>query len=150
MIDGEGYQLFSSPSDIQLTAVIIATGQTVRVNSYFTNNHTINRGDGTPTVALDQDRTRSYSPGTYTITLSLAGGATRWTFWHLAYADYPLVPKDGTSAHNVYVSKMPDLSDYFGLGATYVGYAFFYCFNYNGAITSFPEGSFDTSNIISL
>jgi len=78
--------------DIQLTVVTTGANQTVRVNKYFANAHTIDWGDGTPTTGLTATANKTYaSSGTYIITLALTGGATRWTFpVNLAN---PLVPR---------------------------------------------------------
>jgi len=90
------------------------------------------------------DTTKTYTAaGTYTITLELTGGAQRWTF---NYANKPLVPNTLTTANNVYVSVMPDLS-WFGTSETDVGAGFFQNFNNTGALTSLPSGSFNTSHI---
>jgi surface protein len=87
------------------------------------------------------------STGTYTITLSLTGGSSRWIF---TGTSIPLVPQSGTTADNIYISSMPALSDYFGMSATNVGDYFFRRFNGNGALTSLPVGSFDTSEITAV
>jgi len=48
-------------SQIELTAEITAAGQTVTVNKYFANAHTIDRGDGTASADLTADTTYTYS-----------------------------------------------------------------------------------------
>ncbi len=134
-------------SDIVITAVITQANQTVKINKYFTNAHSINRWDGGATTNHTADTTHTYtSPGTYEITLSLGSGVSRWTFTSIYR---PLVPKAGTTANNIYISKMPKLSDWFGNSATSAGDFFFLGFNRGGALTSLPAGSFDTSNITS-
>ena len=143
----------AGPSDIQLTAIITAPGQFVTVNKYFANAYTVSRGDGTARADLTSDTTHTYaSTGTYVITLSLTGGATRWKFQN---GNDPLVPSEyiqpgSTTASDVYVSHMPDLAAYFGDSATNVGNNFFRSFNSYGALTSLPSGSFDTSNITTV
>jgi len=123
-------------SDIQLTVITTGANQTVTVNRYFSNAHTINWGDGSPTVNHTAGATKTYTgAGTYTITLALTGSATRWTF----HGGMTLVPKIWTTASNVYVSYMPALSDYFGNNATNVGNNFFFGFNANGSLTSLPS-----------
>ena len=78
------------PTAIQLTAEITAPGQTVTVNKYFANAHSIDWGDETPITNLTSTTLHTYtSPGTYRITLALTGGADRWTF----DGSYTLVPK---------------------------------------------------------
>ena len=134
--------------DIQLTAEITAANQTVKINNYFTNTYSVDRGDGSPVVALTADTTHTYTTtGEYQITLSLTGTATRWTFGSIYK---PLVPTAGTTANNIYLSTMPSLADYFGASATNPGNYFFYYFNTNGVLTSLPVGSFDTSNITTV
>jgi len=79
--------------------------------------------------------TKTYAnTGTYSITLSLTGAATRRTF---AAANNPLVPRTLTTANDVYVNHMPAMSR-FGTSATGAGNNFFRAFNYSGAITSLP------------
>ena len=117
----------TNPSDIQLTAEITAANQTVRINKYFANAYTVDRGDGSPVTELTADTTHSYTTtGEYQITLSLTGTATRWTFGSIYK---PLVPKAGTTANNIYLSSMPSLADYFGTSATSPGDNFFRSFN---------------------
>jgi len=72
--------------------VITAANQTVRVNKYFANNFTVNRGDGSSVVTLTTTgATKTYtSPGTYFIRLQ-PSGATGWTFQQ--QNSHPLVPK---------------------------------------------------------
>lgn len=135
-------------SDIVITAEITVANQTVKINKYFANAHSINRWDGGATTNHTADTTHTYtSPGTYEITLSLGSGVSRWTF---VYTAKPLVPKSWTTANNVYISKMPKLSDWFGNSATSAESYFFDRFNAVWALTSLPAGSFDTSNITSV
>jgi len=47
------------------------------------------------------------------------------------------------------VSRIPDLS-WFGMSESDVGNYYFYNFNRGGALTSLPEGSFDTSAITTV
>ena len=82
----------SAASRIELKTYITVPGQTVTVNKYFANAHTINRGDGTTSTDLTADTTHTYTgAGIYFITLAFTGGADRWTFT-LLYPDKPLVP----------------------------------------------------------
>ena len=78
--------IIDSGSRIELTAVITVPGQTVRVNKHFTNAYMIDWGDGSAVANLTALTGHTYSSaGTYTITLTLTGGATRWTFgYHYA------------------------------------------------------------------
>ena len=124
-------------TDIQL--VVVATGATtatrnVGLSKYFSNAYTVNRGDGTAVVPVTGNIVKTYAQsGTYTITLSLASGAQRWTFGSAG----PLVGQQSTTASNVYMSRMPALS-FFGTHATNVGDGYFYGFNYRGSLTSLP------------
>lgn len=130
---------------IELKAVVTAANQTVKVNKYFANAHNIDWWDGSPVANHTADTTHTYSAaGTYKIKLTLAWWATRWTF---VSAAKPLVPTAGTTASNIYISSMPSLADYFGANATNPGDNFFYCFNYIGALTSLPAGSFILSQL---
>jgi hypothetical protein len=66
-------------SSIDLTAEITAANQTVKVNKYFGNAHTIDRGDGTAISNHTADTTHTYATtGDYIITLSLA--TNKWSF----------------------------------------------------------------------
>ena len=82
---------YIDPISIQLTAEITAANQTVTVNKYFANAHTIDWGDGTPITTLTSDTLHIYATtGTRTITLTFTGGDSRWVFGGL---DKPLVPQ---------------------------------------------------------
>ena len=149
IIDPESKMLTASVDwiedvSIQLTAEITAANQTVTVNKYFANAHTIDWGDGTPVTTLSANTLHTYATtGSYTITLAFTGGAGRWTF---ANSAIPFIPQAGTTANNIVVSSIPALS-WFGISPTDVGDNFFINFNYLGALTSLPAGSFDTSSI---
>jgi len=81
------------PSSIQLTVVITGAHQTIRVNKYFANAFALDRGDGTSSGNYLTGMTKTYATaGTYKITLSLTGGATRWTFILSTTSLPPLVP----------------------------------------------------------
>ena len=146
-----GEQVWPEPEPIdyiELTAITTTSNQTVRVNKYFNNSFDVDWWDGSPVANHTADTTHAYSAaGTYKIKLTLAWGATRWTFKNTRN---PLVPTAWTTANNVYISKMPSLADYFGENATNPGNAFFSSFNQSGALTSLPAGSFDTSNITTV
>jgi hypothetical protein len=133
---------------IEITVETMATNQTVTVNKYFTNFHSINWGDGATITQLTATTTHTYTTiGTYKIILSLPHWE-RWRFW--TATNIPLVQKASTTASNVYISKMPSLAGYFGDSATTPWNNFFLAFNYNWALTSLPEGSFDTSYLTTI
>jgi len=68
-------------SRIELTVVVTVPGQVVKINKYFANAYSVNRGDGTTTNNLTSDTSKAYAQaGTYTVMLTLADGANRWTF----------------------------------------------------------------------
>ena len=63
------------------------------VNKYFANAFAVDRGDGNSSGNYLAGMTKTYATaGTYTITLALTGGATRWGFVQTVSA-LPLVPK---------------------------------------------------------
>ena len=131
--------------DIVLEATSTAANQTLKINKYFANAYTVDWWDGSPVQNLASDTTHTYSIASgYTITLSLSW-AGRWTFRANYY--YPLVPKNGTTMTWVKITYMPSLASWFGVNATAPWNNFFSQFNYQWALTSLPENSFDTSKI---
>jgi len=81
-------------TDMYLKVITTGPNQTVRINKYFANAFMVNRGDGSPSITLTTTGvTKTYTQsGTYTIALTLTGGAERRTF-HSNWFHYPLVPK---------------------------------------------------------
>ena len=133
-------------SNIELTVIIDDFNQTVTINKYFANLHTVNRGDGNPIVELSSSITHTYTtPGTYTIIFSFTLGDSRRTF-HQSVD--PLVSIIGTTANDIYLSKLPELKKYFGANILDVWPNFFAWFNRDGALTSLPDWSFDMSYIV--
>ena len=139
----------SEPSkDIVIEATATEANQTLTINKYFANAYTVSRCDGCETSTLSSDTWHTYEePWTYTITLSLTGWATRWTFQNVSK---PLVPQNGTTMTWVKIAYMPSLADWFGTSSTTAGNYFFYNFNRDWALTSLLEWSFDTSKITTV
>ena len=134
----------ANPSDIVIE-VTASAWQELTINKYFTNDYTVDRWDGTPIAMLGSNTTHTYTTTSwYTVTLSLAGWATRWKFLG---ATLPLIPKIWTTATDIKIVTMPSLSWYFGDNATSPWDSFFFSFNSNWSLTSLPAWSFDTSNI---
>ena len=134
--------------DIILEATSTEANQTLKINKYFANAYTVDRWDGSPVENLTEATGHVYSViSGYTITLSLTGGASRWTFYENSKT---LVPMSGTTMTWVKITYMPSLADWFWPNATSVGNYFFYRFNSEWAITSLPIWSFDTSHITTV
>ena len=131
--------------DIILEATSTAADQTLRINKYFANVYTVDWWDGSPVETVSSNKTHTYSVASgYTITLSLTGSASRWTFKN---GLNPLVPKEGTTMTWVKIVSMPSLADGFGNTSEAPWDYFFDAFNVWWKITSLPEWSFDTSYI---
>jgi surface protein len=146
----------AASDDIILTAVITASNQTVGVNKYFTNVHTVDWGDGSPVEDVTANITHTYAAtGTYTVTLASAltgQGFGVWTFGSSLSlsSDSCLVPGTSqTTASSVAVSYLPPMTAFL-INATTAPDYFFAHFNYWGALTSLPVDSFDTSNITTV
>ncbi|MDR0591905.1 MAG: YDG domain-containing protein, partial [Bifidobacteriaceae bacterium] len=124
-----------------------APGQQVTLNKYFPHDYTIDWGDvsGAAEPAPDTSTTHTYAAaGSYEITLtSTRTHQTRR--WWFELSDAGLVPAAGTNA-TVVVAAMPRMRA-FTPSATASGFDLFYRFNYEGALTGLPDGSFDTSGI---
>lgn len=130
-------------SDIEITVVITLAWQTILVNSYFENPFVVDWGDWT--INSNSWWLHTYNqPWIYKILLSLSWWYKRRTFWN---ARGPLIPKNRTTASDVYISKMPKLQDWFWPSWTDVWRYFFDSFNNSWAISALPSGSFDTSYI---
>ena len=146
-MDGQTLYAKWRGKDIILQATSTAANQKIKINKYFANNYTINRWDGSSTTNASSTNTHTYSTAwTYTITLSLTWWADRWTF-NTEYNANPLVPTNGTTMTWVKITSMPSLEEWFGINATAPWTRFFQNFNYNWALTSLPDWSFDTSKI---
>lgn len=133
-----------SGSDIEITAVITSPGQKVCINKYFNNWYGLNWEDWTIRPSFSWDVHTYNNIWVYKILLSLKSAYKRWTFENRRG---PLVPKNLTTASDVYISKMPKLQDWFWPSWTDVWSYFFDSFNSAWAITALPHGSFDTSYI---
>ena len=133
-------------TDIILQATATESGQTLRINKYFTNDYTVDRWDGI-TGDLTSNTTHTYSATwTYNITLSLSW-TDRWTFTNNYDDNKSLVPMSWTTVTWVQIVYMPTLAEWFWNSADAPWDYFFYFFNADWALTSLPEWSFDTSNI---
>jgi hypothetical protein len=140
---------------IELTVTTTAENQTVTLNKYFANTFNITWGDTNNTsddgTFTADNITHTYSAAgtnTYTIRLTPQSNAL-FGAWAFKSAYVALVPTDGTTASSVVVSYMPPM-ERFMTSATAAPDYFFYNFNYEGAITELPFGSFDTSNITTV
>jgi hypothetical protein len=136
-------------SAIALKVTTMESSQNLNLNKYFANGYSVDWGDGSAGESkADGTTLHPYTdPGTYTVVLtsSLSSEYARWTFMY--GGNQPgLVPTADTTVDNVEVSYMPAMG-YFMTDATTAPNHFFFDFNYQGALTSLPEGSFDTSNI---
>lgn len=130
-------------SDIEITVVITLAWQTILVNNYFKNPFVVDWGDWT--INSNSWWLHTYNqPWIYKILLSLSWWYKRRTFWN---ARGPLIPKNRTTASDVYISKMPKLQDWFWPIWNDIWSYFFDNFNSSWAITALPHGSFDTSYI---
>ncbi|MDR3361087.1 MAG: YDG domain-containing protein, partial [Bifidobacteriaceae bacterium] len=134
---------------LTLRATTSAAGQTVVVSRYFSNQYTVDWGDGS---AVQNSGPASLShpytaAGTYTIKLKSAlAGPRRWTFPNPLTTVAALVPSSAT-AQTVVVQRMPAIRS-FMVSDTAAGDYFFTAFNYKGKLTGLPAGSFDTSAIV--
>jgi hypothetical protein len=130
-----------------LEATITAPGQQVQLNRYFTNDYTVDWGDGTglETMITSQLPPHTYAnDGTYRITLTSARSTVRrWTFHG---ASIPLVPTLGTTATDVKAVAWPQMRVFMANDNT-ADNAFFESFNRTGALTELAAGSFDISDI---
>jgi len=132
---------------IQVTATGNST-QKIRINKYFANNYTIDWWDWLWGEATSTNDHTYSTPWTYTIILSLTWWADRWTFQSSYVA---LITKNSyTTVTWVLIKYMPSLASGFWTSDIWVWDNFFRYFNYNWAITSLPDWSFDTSNIESV
>ena len=136
--------------DIVLEATATASGQTLKINKYFSNAYTVDRWDGTTwNLTVATKHTYSAASG-YTIILSLSW-SERWRFqWVTPSESRPLVPKVGTTMTWVKIVSMPSLADGFWASATAPGNYFFEKFNEDWALIELPDNSFDTSNITTV
>jgi hypothetical protein len=139
-----------TPPVIELELTVEEANQALALNKYFTNEYSVDWGDGSAVTAKQAGiESHPYSePGTYTVTLTpttLAAVYSQWTF-DANSNTITFVPLAGTTVAKVEVSSLPPLS-YFMEDATTAPDHFFTCFNYSGALTALPEGSFDTSGI---
>ena len=143
------YAKWEPSKDIILEATVESSDNLLSIYKYFNNAYTINWWDGSPVETASAGNTHTYSGAwTYTITLSLTGWASRWTF---TGANYPLIPNDEiTMITWLKITYMPSLADWFGDSATNPWNNFFRNFNYYWALTSLPEWSFDTSHITTV
>ena len=138
--------------DIVLQATATEANQTLKINKYFANAYTVDRWDWI-SGDLMADTTHTYeNEWIYNIILSLTWWVSRWTF---TSNQKPVVPKNGTTVTWVKIIYMPSLAEWFGNSATAPWNYFFYFFNgwngWNGwALMDLPNGSFDTSNIITV
>jgi len=136
----------TNPKNIVIEAISTEENQTISISKYFANDYTVDRWEWGGAIKLTSRTGHTYlTSWTHTITLSLTGTATRWSFY--CNYDVTLVPKAGTTVTWVKIVFMPSLADGFGSNKTNPWNCFFDNFNRNWALTSLPEWSFDTSNI---
>ncbi|MDR3136364.1 MAG: YDG domain-containing protein [Coriobacteriales bacterium] len=125
---------------IELTVTASATDKTVEIYKYFANGFTINWGDGSSDRPYEYaSATHTYAAaGTYHIRLT-SDNHSQYQVWTFQHGDMsPLVSK----GPSVTVSHFPKMT-FFQTNATTAPNNFFVYFNFEGAITSLPDGSFD-------
>ncbi|MDR3315255.1 MAG: YDG domain-containing protein, partial [Coriobacteriales bacterium] len=136
-----------APDTIELEATITAPGQWVTLNKYFDNAFTVDWGDGSTAENVTGNTPHTYAAvGTYTITLTSALTGNPYAVWTFTDVFAVLVPAFDTTADSVRVSYMPPMTVFMSDASTAPA-NFFAHFNDQGALTSLPAGSFDTSNI---
>ena len=135
--------------NIIIQATATEPGQTIKINKYFGNSQKVDWWDGTTGNVYSLTGHTYNESWVYTITLSLLGSNQRWYFQRGYYINYTsFIPKSGTTVTGVKIIYMPSLADWFGSdSAESVWNYFFNYFNDDGAITSLPTWSFDTSYI---
>jgi hypothetical protein len=122
-------------------------GQTVTVNKYFANTYDIDWGDSSTDKSPTDAITHTYSePGPYIIRLTSAtyGRYQAWSF--KTDSSTPLIPASNTTAQSVSVFYLPPM-ERFQTDTSTAPNDFFVAFNRHGALTSLPDGSFNTSKI---
>ncbi|MDR2671715.1 MAG: YDG domain-containing protein [Coriobacteriales bacterium] len=137
---------------IEISVTTDTADQTVCLNKYFANAFDV-AWDDTDTSQdgpVTQTITHTYaSAGTYTIRL-ISQTYARYQAWTFNLDSIPLISKYETSATNVAVSFMPPMERFQTSTTTVVPDNFFVSFNFSGALTSLPAGSFDISGITTV
>lgn len=134
----------NSKTNIVINIKVVQPNQKIMVSKYFANEFIVDWWDGLLELLVEDTIHIYEKTWTYDIILSLREWTWRWTF---SSVQKPLIPKNYTTITGVKIVSMPSLAEWFWDGPTEPWNNFFRYFNYNWAITSLPEWSFDTSNI---
>ena len=134
--------------EIELLATVTSANQTVTINPYFKNEFMVSWWDQEWELyeLVNTKISHSYhTAGEYHIKLVIKN-SEKWSFKNTTEA---LFPKKWTTVSSLDIITFPDMF-HFSKSENNIWNDFFGYFNYQGAITSLPEKSFDLSDIITV